>query len=203
MRRFRFVAVLLSLALAILLVLSISGRPSAEAHDEEADDEIKTNFNLVDNPMFTPVAPGHGPAEKHGEGEIKIDGEDLDKLKFKVEYKTDAGFLDNNTWYYLSVTVREDFGGGAVPVALVVVGMAKTDDEGRLEFKGKGVLPNVFDPPATPGFTLDKWRIDQQVRKLGKLPTNQNNCVECILVCAPTTKVVLNGDGDGLIKFVP
>ena len=105
----------------------------------------------------------------------------------------EAEDLMPNTWYYLSATVREvidgDFGmsGGTVPVAMNVVGAARTDGEGRLEFTGVGVLPNVFDSPATPGVT--QWRIDQQVRQLGS--GELGNCVECILVCAPTTKVEL------------
>ena len=84
-----------------------------------------------------------------------------------------------------------------MPVALFVVGMARTNAGGELEFEGEGAFaPGTFD-------TGTQWRIDQQVRKLGKLPTNQGNCVECILVCAPTTRVVLNDDGDGLFPFVP
>ena len=191
MRKFRFVAVLSSLALVLLLVFSISGGPSAEAHDEEADDEIKSEFNLVENASF--VDPITGAS---GEGEFELNGENLDKLKFKLEI--DAEDLTPNAWYYLSVTVRETFDGGIVPVAIAVAGMARADDEGRLEFEGKGVLPNVFENP-TPGVTT--WRIDQQVRQLGS--GEKGNCVECILVCSPTTKVELNDDGDGLISFVP
>ena len=33
------------------------------------------------------------------------------------------------------------------------------------------------------------WRIDQQIRQLGS--GELGNCVECILVCSPTTKVEL------------
>ncbi len=182
MRRFRFVALLLSLALLTGLVLSVSGGPPVEAHDEEADDEIESRFDLVDNPLFT---PGGGA----GEGKFELDGEDLDKLKFKL--KMEAHGLTPNTWYYLAVTVREGFGGVQTPVAIAVAGMARTDSDGKLEFKGKGVLPNVFDGPGP-------WRIDQQIRKLGS--GTRNFCVECILVCSPTTKVELNDDGDGLVS---
>ena len=120
-----------------------------------------------------------------------------------MNYK--AADLDPNTWYYLAVTVREapdgannNFPGGVSPVALNVVGMARTDDEGRLEFESEGELPNVFDHPATTG--VKHWRIDQRVRKLGLEPTEKDNCVECILVCRPTTKVELV-DGK-LVPFV-
>ncbi|MCH8186419.1 MAG: hypothetical protein IH862_10005 [Chloroflexi bacterium] len=206
MRKFRFVAVLLSLALVVLLVFSISGGPSAEAHDEEDDDEIKTKFDLVENTALVhPITGASGLLADGLGGKIEIDGEDLDKLKFKVKYKAQG--LEPNTWYYLAVTVREShtdgtpdetFPGGIKPVAIAVAGMARTDGAGRLEFEGKGVLPNVFDDPVTSG--VSKWRIDQQVRQIGS--GELRNCVECILVCRPTTKVELNEDGDGLIKFV-
>ena len=195
MRRFRFIPVLLSLALLTSLVLSISGGPPAEAHDEEADDEIKTNFNLVDNSTFTPNIGPVG-AETHGSGKFELDSENLDKLKFKL--KIEAKDLEDNTWYYLAVTVREVVdgkflaAGKNVPVGFAVAGMARTNGDGELEFKGKGVLPNVFESGVT------EWRIDQQVRILGG--ADGNNCVECILVCAPTTKVELV---DGNLVQVP
>lgn len=185
MRRFRFVPVLLSLALLTSLVLSLSGAPPAEAGGKK----INSEFNLVENPSF--VDPITGAS---GEGEFELNGKNLDKLKFELEI--DAEDLTPNAWYYLSVTVRETFDGGIVPVAIVVVGMARADDEGRLEFEGRGVLPNVFEDP-TPG--VSTWRIDQQVRQLGS--GEKGNCVECILVCSPTTKVELV-DGK-LVPFVP
>ena len=187
MRRFRFVAVLLSLALLTLLVFSIFGGESAEAGGKD----IKTKFNFVQNPaLVDPVVPG-----RSGKGEFKLDGRDLDKLKFELN-KVKASGLEPNAWYYLAVTTREvvggDFGGagGDVPVGFAVAGMARADDEGRLKFKGKGVLPNVFDDPVISGVT--EWRIDQQIRQLGS--GEFGNCNECILVCAPTTKVRLDGD---------
>jgi len=129
-----------------------------------------------------------------------LNGRDLDNLDF--EMAIEAEDLMPNTWYYLSATVREvvggDFGmgGGTVPVASVVVGTVRTDGTGRLEFEGEGVLPNVFDTPVTPGVT--QWRIDQQVRQLGS--GELGNCVECILVCSPTTKVELV---DGKLVQIP
>ena len=195
MFRFKLIAGLVSLVVLAGLVLSVVASAPVVA-----DDEIVTEFDLVDNADFTAdIAPGG--VQEHGSGTIELDGGDLDDLEFEVTYE--ARDLEANTWYYLSVTVRETFVGISVPVAVVVVGMARTDGSGELEFEGEGVLPNVFDDfPITPGLVADaEWRIDQQVRKLGKTPTNQNECVECILVCAPTTKVVLNEDGDGLVPF--
>ena len=168
----------MSLAVLAVLLVSIAGAPVVAA-----DDEIETEFALVDNPTFT-SGDGLGGGGV-GTGKIEIDGEDLEDLEFELEIEAEG--LTPNTWYYLSVTVREGFGGIAVPVAIAVVGTARTDDKGRLEFEGKGVLPNVFGSPATAGVT--QWRIDQQVRQLGS--GELANCVECILVCSPTTKVEL------------
>lgn len=178
--------ILLSLALLAGLMLSIGASPVVEAHGD-----IVSEFALVDNPLFTP-GDGFG-AGGSGNGVFKLDGRHLDDLEFDLNM--DAEDLMPDTWYYLAVTVREGFGGVAVPVAFAVAGMARTDGAGRLEFEGEGVLPNVFDDPS-PGITT--WRIDQQVRLLGS-PT-ENFCVECTLVCSPTTKVELNGDGQ-LVLF--
>ena len=120
MRKFRFVLVLLSLALLTSLVLSISGGPPVEAGGKK----IKSEFNLVENASFVDPITG-----ANGEGEFELNGKNLDKLKFELEI--DAEDLTPNAWYYLSVTVRETFDGGVVPVAIAVAGMARADDEGR------------------------------------------------------------------------
>lgn len=182
MRRFRFVLGLLSLALLTLLVLSITRGPFAEAGGKD----IKTKFNLVENKDFIV------PMGASGTGEFELNGRDLDNLKFKVKYKAQG--LEKNTWYYLGVTVREGFGGISVPVHAVVVGTVRTDHKGRLNFKGGGVLENVFDPSG-----VTTWRIDQQVTRAGI--GTENDCVECVLVCSPTTKIELVG-GE-LVPFVP
>lgn len=178
---------LLSLALLAGLLLSMGASPVVEAHGD-----IVSEFSLVDNPLFTP-GDGLG-AGGSGTGVFNLDGRDLDDLKYDLEMEAEG--LMPNTWYYLSVTVREGFGGVAVPVAIAVAGMARTDGRGNLEFVGHGVLPNVFAPNVNNG--VKTWRIDQQVRLLGS-PT-ENFCVECILVCAPTTKVELVR-GSELVSF--
>ncbi len=175
MHRLKTLAVFLSIALLWGVMFSAE-RPV------EADGDIETEFAMVDNSLFTP-GDGFG-AGGSGTGKFELEGDDLDDLEFELQIEAED--LMPNTWYYLSVTVREGFGGVAVPVAIAVVGMARTDNTGRLEFEGESVLPNVFDDP-TPGVTT--WRIDQQVRLLGS--ATENFCVECILVCAPTTKVEL------------
>ena len=177
---------LIGLAIITGLLFTIVMVPSVIAEGGK----ITMSFDLVDNTTFTPDIPPLGTTEAHGSGKIEINGHNLDNLKFKLKMAGED--LTPNTWYYLSVTVREGDAGGAVPVALAVAGMAKTDGAGDLEFTGDGVLPNVFESGAT------EWRIDQQIRLLGN--GIKANCVECILVCAPTTLVKLNAAGDGLVK---
>ena len=185
MRRFRLIAVLLSLALATTLALSVSGAPPVEAGGD-----IESEFAMVDNPDFTP-GDGFGAAGS-GSGEFELDGDDLDDLEFELE--VEAHGLMPNTWYDIRVTVRVGFTAGkAFPIASVVAGGAMTNDEGEFEAEGEGVIPNVFTAPG------GEWRIDQQVVLPGS--GTEENCVDCILVCAPTTKVVLNDDADGLVLF--
>ncbi len=188
------------MVLAGLVLIVVASAPA-----EAGGKQIKNSFNLVENPTFvSPINGASGMLADGLGGEIRFNGQNPDQLGF--ELKMAAKDLEPLTWYYLAVTVREShtdgtpdetFPGGIKPVAIAVAGMARTDGAGRLEFEGKGVLPNVFDDPVTSGVT--KWRIDQQVRQIGS--GELGNCVECILVCAPTTKVELV-DGK-LVPFVP
>ena len=185
MFRFKLIAGLVSLVLLAGLVLTVVASAPAPV---EAGGDIETEFNLVDNPKFTPNIGPVG-AEPHGSGEFELDG---DTLEFELDI--DAEDLVAGELYRLTVTVRNvtggDFGaaGDLPPSLIVTVGTATADDEGRLEFEGEGVFPaDAFD-------TGTEWRIDQQVRLDGSPGgTLPGSCVECILVCAPTTKVRLGG----------
>ncbi len=189
MGRFKLIAGLMSLVVLAGLVLIVVVSAPAEAGGKQ----IKSSFNLVENPgLVFPLLGASGLLADGLGGEIRFNGQNPNQLGF--ELKMAAKDLESLTWYYLAVTVREapdgasgTFPGGVKPVAIAVAGMTRTDDAGRLEFKGRGLLPNVFDFPETSG--VDHWRIDQQVRRIGD--GELNNCVECILVCAPTTKVKL------------
>ena len=184
---FKRIAVLLSIVVLAGVVLNSAGVPSAEAGGK--GNHIETKFAMIDNPDFTP-GDGFGAAGS-GSGEFELDGDDLDDLEFELE--VEAHGLMPNTWYDIRVTVRVGFKAGKDPtIASVVAGGAMTNDEGEFEAEGEGVIPNVFTAPG-------EWRIDQQVVLPGS--GTENNCVECALVCAPTTKVVLNDDGDGLVLF--
>ena len=191
MRRFRFVPVLLSLALLTSLVLSVSGAPPLEAHGD-----IESVFGLGQGPrdangvpFLTPnIDPAVAPS---GTGEFELDG-DLDDLEFELQIEAEG--LLPNTEYDLTVSLREGHGGLQPVVAFVSAGTATTDDEGRLEFEGEG----AFDAGLfTTGSTL--WRFDQQIRGAGGGGTEPTFCVDCIIVCFPTTLVELV-DGE-LVPF--
>ncbi len=205
MRRFRFVAVLLSLALLTSLVLTISGAPPVEA-----DGDIESEFDLGQGPRvpatgipgFPELMPGDPvitpniPAIEapSGSGEFELDG-DLDDLGFELEIEAEG--LVPGAWYFLGVTLRKGHGGlqPFVENGVVDAGMARADAEGRLEFEGEG----AFEADLFTGSTL--WRFDQQIRRAdgpggGAEPTW---CVNCILVCFPTTLVELV-DGE-LVPF--
>lgn len=184
MFRFKLIAGLVSLVVLAGLVLIVVTSAPVEAGAKK----IKTNFNLVENTSFVATTTRRGAM---GTGQFKLDGH-LDSLEFQVRFKAD-GLLPNEV-YSLRVTVREGFGGISVPVHAVVVGTVRTDHKGRLNFKGGGVLENVFDPSG-----VTTWRIDQQVTRAGI--GTENDCVECVLVCSPTTKIELVG-GE-LVPFVP
>lgn len=192
MYRFKTVAVLLSLAVFAVFLLSIAAAPAVEA----GGGKIKTEFEMKDNTAFTPDIAPLGTVEGHGSGKFELASEDLDNLEFKLKFKADD--LLPHTWYRASITIRDTY---AAPSAtntadhMVVVGWTKTNGEGKLNFKGKAIMP---DPTlVTPGAT--EWRIDQQITLPSLTPVVIGGCVDCILVCAPTTKVKLNADGDGLV----
>ena len=183
---FRRVAAPLSLALLTGLLLSAAAAPV------EADGDIESEFDMVQNTAFVNVDPGTVGAG--GSGEFELDGEDLDDLEFELEVEADG--LLANTLYQISISVRAGHGAPfAVPLVTVIAGSAWTNGQGELEAEGEAVIPNIFGG-ASAG---DKWRIDQQVLRPGAGP-GPAACVDCVLVCAPTTPIVLNDDGE-LVLF--
>ena len=189
------IAVLLSFAVLAGILLSIGASPVVEADG----DKIKSSFDMKDNPAFT---PGVAPAgeEVHGSGKFELDGKDLDNLKFK--YKVKANDLKPNTWYQASISIRDLTDPNSDgPDDVVIAGYAKTDKKGKFKFEGKAVLPNPT--VSSPKGIVSGWRIDQQIRLPAHPHTILGKCEDCILVCAPTTKVQLNAAGDGLIPGTP
>ena len=173
MRRSRLVAVMLSLIVLTGTTLIMSGAP-VQAGGQPS--HIESDFRMVENEPFTPI-PGTGA----GSGSFTLNGKHLQNVNLEIE----ANGLAPNTEYYLAVTVRNGFDGTIAPIEEVFVGTATTNGVGRLEFKGKGVIPaEAFDVGTI-------WRIDQQVRIVGGLGGTLDVCFECVLVCRPTTKVKL------------
>lgn len=184
---FKRVVGLLSFAVLAVLLLSIGAAATVQAHN----DKIKSTFAM--NPLGPDdTVPSPGAI---GSGEFELDGEKLNNLEFKLE--VDATGLVPNTEYQISIQVRSDTGPPAGPAdAIIVVGKAWTDAQGEFKAEGEGVIPNL--KKLTPGAT--KWRIDQQVLQIGSgAGTPTDACVDCILVCRPTTRVMLNPTGHGVV----
>ena len=172
------------------LLFSILMAPSVLA----GSGKIKTEFAMKDNSAFTPAIGD--PNTVHGSGTFKLDGKGLDDLAFELKFKAED--LLPNTWYRASITIRDTYNAPSelnTADAMVVVGWTKTNKNGKLSFKGRAPMPNPVS--VTPAGSV-RWRIDQQITRPGFGETN-GGCVDCVLVCAPTTKVKLNATGDGLI----
>ena len=199
MRRFRFLAVLLILALLSSLVLTIAGAPPVEA-----DGDIESEFDLGQGPrdgmtgipFLTPDIPS--AVAPSGSGEFELDG-DLDDLEFELEIEAEG--LLPNTPYDLSVSLRSGHGGLQAALNVVVVGTATTDDEGKLEFEIEDSpldLAALFPAGADgPGWRVDFGIVDPGVWSPGNCDAALN---PCRLVCAPFTSItpadLLDDDDD-------
>ena len=183
MRRFRFVAVLLSLALLSSLVLSISGAPPAEA----GGNNIKNKFDLVENPDLVQPPPALGAS---GEGKI-----DFNTKKGEFNLTVTARGLVPGTIYRVRQTVRNGTAGDTPADADVLDEAVVADSNGEIKFTKKHVELNLLNIGPGPN-----WRIDQQIVLAGTGHTP--NCIDCILVCSPTTKVSLV-DGKLVEGWVP
>ena len=181
MYTFRRIAGLLSFAVLAILLLSIGTAATVQAHNEE---KIKTKFD-----MNAPSLPGDVVLDKgsSGSGVIKIDGDSLD---FDLKIKGEG--LTPNTEYQISIQIRSELGAPVKPADVIIVaGSAWTNHHGRLNARGGGTI----DLGELSG---SEWRIDQQILRIGS-GAGSEACEDCILVCAPTTKVMLNETGDGLV----
>ena len=181
---FKRVASLLSFAVLAVLLLSITSAATVQAHNEE----IKTKFDMNAPSLPDDVVLDEGSS---GRGVIKIDGDSLD---FDLKIKGEG--LTPNTEYQISIQIRSELGAPVKPADVIIVaGSAWTNHHGRLNARGRGTI----DLEELSG---SEWRIDQQILRIGS-GAGSEACVDCILVCAPTTKVMLNEAGDGLVEFVP
>ena len=189
---FKRIATLLSFVLLAGVLLSIGAAAVVEAHGD-----IEAEFGLGQGPrdaagipFLTPnIDPAVAPS---GTGKFEIDGESLE-----FELAIEAEGLAPYTEYTLSVSLREGHGGLQPAVTFVSAGTATTDGDGRLEFEGEAEFDEALFAGAAPG---SKWRFDQQIRGEGGGGAQPTWCVDCIIVCFPTTLVELNDDGE-LVPF--
>ena len=198
---------LIGLVIITGLLFSIIMVPSVLAGN--SNNKINSTFAMHDNTNtpFTPELGGFlshhsdpdatADEETHGSGTFSLNPHALKNLKFSVTIE--AHGLAANTEYGISVSVRDIPGVLDGPDGDVEVGKATTDGDGNLTFEGSAVLPNPVE--VSPEGKTTGWRIDQRITLDGQ-DTNLNNCIDCTLVCSPTTKVMLNKNGNQLVPFV-
>lgn len=198
---------LIGLTIMTGLLLSLIMVPSVLAG--KTNNKINSTYDMHDN-TNTPFTPELGgflshhddptattEQETHGSGTFSLNPHALKNLKFSITIE--ASDLAINTEYGISVSIRDIPGLLDGPDGDVEVGMATTDGAGNLTFEGSAVLPNPVE--VSPEGIATGWRIDQRITLFGQ-GTNLNNCINCTLVCSPTTKVMLNKNGNQLIPFV-
>ena len=189
MRRFRFVPVLLSLALLISLVFSISGAP-AEAGGK--GNQIETNFGLGELAAFTPIT-----GIPSGSGKLAFNTK---KGEFNLTVKAEG--LLPLTQYRVTQTLRKGTSGGTIPDAFLLDVAVFSDANGEIKVTRKHVPLELLS--LAPGNVGDNWRIDQQIRGPGGGGESGTVCVgECILVCGPTTRVHMDADGNLVEGLAP
>ena len=163
---------LIGLAVMTGLLFSIMMAPSVLAEDTR--NQIRSSFEMHDNPLFTDPVPGIGAHDDHssgslggprfhGNGTFKLNNMDLDNLRFSM--RIDAHDLEPNTWCEGWVSVR-DLKEAATNGADgdVMVGRAKTNRNGDLRFGGSAALPNPTGLDTPDGWVAaDGWRIDQRL----------------------------------------
>ena len=186
-------AVMTGLLFSIILASGVLAGPK--------NNEFTTVYDMRDNGTFVPG----GSNDDFGNGAFRfISPNALNNLKFSVT--VDVSGLDPGEQYGISVSVR-DLGTPATagPDGDVEVGKAIADDLGNLKFTGTAILPNPMEVSADGATNADPlkvgWRIDQRITLVDSNPSpGLNKCVDCVLVCAPTTKVILNEQGTGLVQ---
>ncbi len=149
---------------------------------------IEDEFTMVENPAF--VNATEGPAAGTGSIEANVVGES----GFQFAMEMDATKLRPNTVYTITAAVRAGQGSpvGRPADADVFVGQGYTDTAGTLHFEGQAVFPAIF---GIGGEEATKWRVDYQIRLSGS-GEGLGGCTDCVLVCAPPTKIEKDGDGN-------
>ena len=173
------IAVLLSIVVLAGGLLSVARAPSVEAGGN--GNHIETKFSLVENPLFVADPPSLGAS---GKGKF-----DFNTKKGEFNLNVDAGGLVPGEVYRVTQTVRHGK-SGFDPAVIILDEEVTADSKGRISFMTKHVALDIFAVGAVGDGP--NWRIDQQIRLTGSGTTG--GCVDCILVCSPTTKINAVGD---------
>ena len=187
MRRFRLVAMLLG----VIFLASTTLIMSSASVEARGQNHVKNKFIMVENPTFTPATGGLS-----GSGKL-----DLNTKKDEYKLKIRAEGLEPGTVYRVTQTVRHSTSGLASAVIILDVEVT-ADKKGRIKFKTNHVAldADLLEATGAPGVGPN-WRIDQQVRLAGSGDPS-GVCMDCILVCAPTTKIHIE-DGKIVEGWLP
>ena len=174
MYAFKRLTGLLSFAVLAGLLLSIAGVPTIEAGGK--GNHIETNFALIENTTFV------FPVGATGQGKFDFNTK---KGEFNLSAKAE-GLVSGET-YRVRATVRNTFDGKAAVAAIILDVPVVADGNGEIAVTRKHVALELLK--VAPDDGSHNWRIDQQLVLTGI--GTKFTCVDCILVCAPTTKVSL------------
>ena len=196
----RGLAVMVGLIFSMVAGFTFFMGPSGTAEAGEAggaftgpgkDNKIKNNFNMVENPLFT---PGIGAS---GSGKLDFNPE---RGEFSLTVKAEG--LLPLTQYRVTQTLRKGTSGGTIPDAFLLDVAVFSDANGEIKVTRKHVPLELLS--LAPGNVGDNWRIDQQIRGPGGGGESGTVCVgECILVCGPTTRVHMDADGNLVEGLAP
>ena len=186
----------MSMAIALFLGLSILTsliliNPGTPVEAGARGNHIDSKFELVANPMFTP-----GDDDLSGSGKFAYDPK-----KGEFDITVEAEGLEPGELYNVTATIREGKAGGVPAVAKFFNVAVVADDNGKIKVTRKHRFLELLNE--APGDGSNNWRIDQQIRLAGVGDVGTvGGCVDCILVCSPTTKISLV-DGELVEGWLP
>ncbi len=186
-REHRSMVVALLLGLSILTSLILIN-PGAPVEAGAKGNHIDSKFELWENPSFTAGIGGLS-----GKGKFAYDPK-----KGEFDITLEAEGLTPGELYNVTAGIREGTAGGTNPQTIFYDVAVVADDNGKIKVTRKHRFLELLNE--APGDGSNNWRIDQEVRLAGVGTTG--GCVDCILVCRPTTKISLV-DGELVEGWIP
>ena len=164
---------LLSLAVLATLMLSIASSSVVEADGK--GNHIGNKFVMVENQPLTP------PTDASGSGQLSFNTK---KGEFDLTVKAQG--LEPGVVYHVRQTIRNGMAGNVPALATLFDVAVVADSNGNIKVARKHVSLDILN---IPGIDVNgPWRIDQQITREG-VGNASGNCLDCVLVCRPTTKI--------------